>query len=159
GAVGGVVRGLAGAGAALLAPILAPLKAAGSAVGGLVGQLLGPVTGALGKIGEQLKNVGQIAQGAFEAASRTRLGLVRAGLQGTTAGEALSVRFQELNRQIASLFLEQIEKLVGALERVVDWFRSLDGDAQRTIGRLVTFGAAALGVAAVLPKIIGGLQG
>jgi hypothetical protein len=43
------------------------------------------------------------------AAGAAILGFARAGLSGTTHGAALSIRFQQLSREITALFLPAIE--------------------------------------------------
>ncbi len=107
----------------------------------------------------RLAGVAQLASSGFGALTSTIGGFVRSGLSGTTTGERLGLQFQLLSREIASLFLPIIERVVGALQSVTSWFRSLDGPQQAFIGKMLTMAAAGLGVVMVLPKIIGGLQG
>jgi hypothetical protein len=101
--------------------------------------------------------VGKVATVAFASASATLAGFVRAGLAGTTAGEALSLRFQMLSREIASLFLPAIRATIGAVGSLVTWFRTLSGDQQASIARWTAAGLAALGVATILPRVAAGI--
>lgn len=117
------------------------------------------IGGALSRVGEQFAALGRAAQLPFALATGAVLGFVRAGLAGTTAGEALALRFQLLNREIASLFLPIIERVIGALDRAVNWFKSLDGATQEAIGRTVALSVALLGAAVILPRLIAGVEG
>jgi len=125
---------------------------------------LGAVSTALGQVKTQLEAVqkgaeavGRVSTYAFATATGAVAGFVRAGLAGTTAGEALHLRFQLLSREIAQLFLPAINKAIGAVGALVDWFRRLSGEQQVSIGRWTAAAAAALGVAAVLPKVAAGV--
>jgi hypothetical protein len=95
---------------------------------------------------------------AYAYASSKLLGFVRAGLAGTTAGEALSHSVNQLQRQFASTFLPVIEKVIQRLQQAVTWFRSLSGDQQASIARWTGLTVGALGFMTLLPKLISGLS-
>jgi len=108
----------------------------------------------------QEKNAEALAQAqtrvaiAYGLASGALLGYVHAGLSGTTTGEHLNFQFQELNRQIASLFLPAIEKGIQKLTDLVQWFRNLSGEQQHSIGRWLGVGTAMLGLLTIGPKLV-----
>lgn len=143
--VGAIVSGA-------LKPITGTLGFAGGVVSGFVGTLTGPLVSGLQK-------AAAAGERAFGGLSQTVLTWVRAGLQGTTTGEQLGVQFQLLSREVANLFIGPLNKLIGGIQAVTNWFRSLDGSTQRLIGSVLTWGVVLAGAAAVIPRVIGGLQG
>ncbi len=159
-ALGGLTGAMAGAGQGG-----APATGGGGALAKLAAPVTVPVkllaTGAmdmLGKLTEGLKKVGEAATVPFVIASAAIGGWVRAGLSGTTMGERLGLQFSLLSREIASLFIPVLEMVIGALQRVTDWFRSLSGETQALIGWTATAVVGLLGVATILPRIIGGIS-
>lgn len=95
---------------------------------------------------------------AFGLSSAAILGFVRAGLSGTTAGEALSLQTQQLSREIAQLFLPAIQSAIRAVTGLVNWFKDLTGEEQRAIGAVTGISVAMLGLAAIGPRIVGMVQ-
>lgn len=69
-------------------------------------------------------------------------GLARAGLSGTTQGAALSVRFQQLSRELAALFLPQINAAITGMGRLVQKFQELDGRGQDFVASMIGVAAA-----------------
>lgn len=118
---------------------------------------LGKVRSALDSVGKGAEAVGQKAALAFAAAGAALAGWVRIGLQGTSVGAALTVQVSALSREIAQLFIPQLQKVSELLQKAIDWFRSLSGAQQESIGKWLLLGTAALGVMAIVPKIIAGV--
>lgn len=85
-------------------------------------------------------------------------GFVRQGLAGTTMGARMGLQMQLLSREIASLFIPVLERVIGFVQGITDWFRRLSGAQQEALGRWLTFGVALLGVLVVLPRLVAGLQ-
>lgn len=119
----------------------------------------------LGELTKGINAVGVHAQRAFTVATASLTGFVVAGLRGTSMGELLSDRMQQLSRQIASLFVPEMLKAVNVIEQAVLWFQRLDGEQQRNIKSWVLGGVAALGVMSIMPKVftaimtvVGGIQ-
>ncbi|HYE21320.1 MAG TPA: hypothetical protein VEA69_22935 [Tepidisphaeraceae bacterium] len=93
---------------------------------------------------------------AFAAASLTLTGFIRAGLQGTSEGNAFALSMQQLSREIASLFLPVIRSAIRLVQDLTGWFRSLDGSTQRLVGSTILWvGLFGTGVI-ILPKLVAG---
>jgi hypothetical protein len=85
-------------------------------------------------------------------------GMVLAGINVSHFGELLSLRFQELNRQMASVFVPTVDFVIVKLDGLIRWFRSLTGEQQATL-RQWGLWIAGIGVAAtVLPRVIASVQ-
>jgi hypothetical protein len=85
-------------------------------------------------------------------------GLAAAGVARSAYGGIFALQWAELSRQIASLFVPQLNAVAAGLQRVVGWFQHLSGAQQETLRHLLLTGAGLLGVATVLPKIVAGFQ-
>ncbi len=132
---------------AILSGILAANRAAGKGVSA--------ATGGKGKSGADAAADGQNKLAlAYGLASAALLKYINAGISGTTVGEHLSFQFQELNRQIAALFLPAIEKVIQKLTQLTQWFRNLSGEQQQQIGRWLGVGTAMLGLLTIGPKLV-----
>ncbi len=107
----------------------------------------------------KMAQLGQATSSAFGGATSMITSFARAGLSGTTMGERLGLQFQLLSREIASLFIPVLERVIGVLQSVTSWFRSLSGPQQAFIGGIATAGIVLVAMATILPRIIGGLQG
>ena len=92
--------------------------------------------------------------GGFAYLQAKVIGYVQAGLQATAEGERLAFLFGRLNREIASVFTPAIHGAINALQRVVEWFRALDGTQQAAIRRATVLSAAFLGMTTILPRLI-----
>lgn len=102
---------------------------------------------------------GARAQLAYGIASASIMGFVRAGMQGTYQGERFGVVMGFLSREVASIFKPAIDGVIESLEKMVGWFRALDGSQQDMIFKFAEGAAAGLLVVAVLPKIVAGITG
>ncbi len=107
----------------------------------------------------KMAQLGQATSSAFGGATSMITSFARAGLSGTTMGERLGLQFQLLSREIASLFIPVLERVIDVLQSVTSWFRNLSGPQQSFIGGIAAAGIALVAVAAIIPRIIGGLQG
>ncbi len=107
----------------------------------------------------KMAQLGQATSSAFGGATSMITSFARAGLSGTTMGERLGLQFQLLSREIASLFIPVLERVIGVLQSVTSWFRNLSGPQQSFIGGIAATAIALVAVAAIIPRIIGGLQG
>lgn len=81
---------------------------------------------------------------AFTVATVGLMGFIRAGLQGTAEGEVLSLRMQELSREIASVFLPTIHKVIDGIHKAVQWFRSLSVEQQDSVQKWTLIGLGVL---------------
>jgi hypothetical protein len=90
----------------------------------------------------------------FAAGAASLAAFVRAGLQGTTMGEALARNVQALSREVAAVFSPAIQAAIAKLREAVAWFRGLSAEQQDQVQKwsLVTLGA--LGLVAALPKLV-----
>lgn len=100
----------------------------------------------------------QAIAGTYNLLAGTVLSYVRAGLQGTAEGEVIGLRFQQISREVANLFVPAIHAGIDALTAVVGWFRSLDGRQQENLGRWAALGVSALFVAQAMPKVAAGIE-
>lgn len=107
------------------------------------------------KIGTQVQEMGRATGTAFAMASGTLLGFVRAGVNSSGLGDVLGYQFQELSRQIAAVFLPEIEAVINALQRTINWFRNLSGEQQDQIASWAKWGLVVLGVGPILTRVIG----
>lgn len=117
----------------------------------------------------QFGAVVRVAQGEFQkladkinaskialfAVTGSLMGFIHAGLQSTAEGAVLATQFQYISREIASIFLPTIQRVIGALQTVFNWFRSLTGAQQDSIRRWVEAAAVMVVVANLLPRIAG----
>ncbi len=115
-------------------------------------------TEAMKKSAADIRSAGLVIAGSIGGVTAGILAWARAGFQGTSAGEALSLRFQMLSREIANLFLPALIKLVEWLDRVIGWFHKLSGAAQTAIGVTVLVTAALVGLAVALPFVAAGFK-
>jgi hypothetical protein len=125
----------------------------------------GQLGGRVQYLSERYNEATRSAQTAFGVLSAGVLLWVRSGLQGTVEAERLSMAWQMLSREIASVFLPVIREFTSALLAVVDWFRNLDGEGQAVIRTVTLIAVGLLGVAvagrvilAVLTFLVGGLR-
>jgi hypothetical protein len=128
--------------------------AAAAPLGAGLSALTGRFAGLLGGV----QAVGRVAGVAFATATGAVLGWVAAGLRGTGVGELLSLRFGMLSREIAAVFLPTINRISDGIAALTAWFYRLTGTQQDQLQKWALTAAAALGVAAVLPKVAGALQ-
>ncbi len=115
----------------------------------------------MGSLGDKLKGFASqfesMTRGVvigIAAAQAGIMGFVRSGLQGTGAGAMLSFQFEQLSRQIASVFLPTIEAITEKISQLVGWFKNLTRDQQDSIRRWVEAAAAAGLVLAIFPKVV-----
>lgn len=120
-------------------------------------------------VGEQVrKSVGgmtagvqafaSVAQTAFAGAVASVTGFARAGLQGTAEAARLSVQFQFLSREIASVFRPVVDSVTTQIAQLVEWFRGLTGEQQDNLLAWAKGAVVGLTVAAILPKVFVGIQ-
>lgn len=105
-----------------------------------------------------LKSFTTAATLAFAGASASILGFAKAGLAGTSHGERMSLMFGLINREISSLFLPTIDKIIHKLEQLFSYFRSLSGEQQDNARRWLEGAIAAGTLAIVLPRVFAGLS-
>jgi len=98
-------------------------------------------------------------ESTFGRAKIALLGFVTAGVATSVMGEVLSTRMGFLTREIASLFIPQLQALVSWITRLTDWFRSLSAEQQHNLGNWLLAGAAVLAVAKIMPILINGIMG
>jgi hypothetical protein len=125
----------------------------------------GDMAGKIAAVGDKSKSLGGVmeevsnkAVWGFAAATASIGGFIREGIGASNMGQVLGFQFQQLSRQIASLFLPEIKQVVNWLQQTVQWFRGLSGEQQANIKHWIEAGVAALGVVAVFPKVIAGMQ-
>lgn len=97
--------------------------------------------------------------GAFRASSVALGGFITLGLRGTTQGAMISLQFQELSRQIASVFLPTIEKVTRGLTDLANKFRSLTAGQQAFIENMAFGGVALLGSLVLFGKLAAAFKG
>lgn len=85
-------------------------------------------------------------------------GFVTAGVAASSTGQILGYRFQELSRQIGSLFVPQINWVVSKLTDLVRWFQRLSGEQQANLRFWGLTAGGIVGVALVLPRVIASVQ-
>lgn len=117
-----------------------------------------PVAAALGRIREGATAAGAAAQAAFGRAALTISGFVTAGIAASNAGQIFAFHMERIARAVAGLFGPEIRKVTELIASLAAKLETLS-DAQRTsIAHWLGAGAAALAVAVVLPKVVGGIE-
>lgn len=123
------------------------------------------VKAAMDKIQQQLtaisqgvNTVGPLINSVLGMARSHLEGFVRAGVGASTVGWVWHFQMERLSRQMASLFLPAIRQVIEYTKQLADWMRRLSGNQQENIAKWVAAGAAALGVAVILPKVIAGVE-
>ncbi len=123
-----------------------------------LGKAIGGAQAMMARFAASLQEIGRAAAVPFVVASAAVGGWVRAGLSGTTMGERLGLQFNLLSREIASLFIPVLNRVIEALQSVTSWFRQLSGPQQAFIGWTIAATVGLLGVATILPRLVGGLS-
>lgn len=113
---------------------------------------------ALVRMGQTIQEVGKRAAVAFGIATSAVMSFVRAGLEGTVQGQQLRLQWQLLSREIAGLAVPAIRALLHGIQQVTAWFRSLSGEQQAVLVRIVSVGAAFMAASLILPKLIVGVK-
>lgn len=107
---------------------------------------------------ERWARVKAVITGVFAAATASIVGFVRSGISGTTMAEYMGLQWQLLSREIAQLFVPVMFKVIEVVQRATSWFRSLSGDQQNFLGRLLLV-AGGLGILIKLfPIVVGGIR-
>ncbi len=83
----------------------------------------------------------------------TLMGFVRAGLQGTQAGERIGIMTQLISREIAAVFTPAIEGTIRTMQDVLGWFQRLTGAGQDQIRNWALMGVGALGFIAIGKRV------
>jgi len=149
-----------------------PLQRLASLAGAVRDQAAGMVLGldqAAGRLGQAFVGIGRgfghLAQGAaglgqaLAPVSMGLFGFVTAGVAASVAGQVIGQRMEELSRQIASLFLPQINWLIDRLTALVRWFQSLSGEQQAQLRQWGLLIAGLTATALLLPHLIALFQG
>jgi hypothetical protein len=122
--------------------------------------------GLLGEISKHLNNqknaslFSGLANGAATLAGSMRSllgpieGYTRAGISASYYGDILNIQFAEISRQVASLFVPQIEMAIGAIQSIVTWLRNLTGSQQEGLRNLVLFAAGFTAILTVGARVI-----
>src|SRR4029077_13881557 len=117
---------------------------------------IGSLKTELNKVQTGIDNLGRKAGIAFATLSGTVGGLVTAGAAGSAQMNYFTAQMERLSRGVASIFVPEMEKVIGLVQRAANWFQSLTGAPQRNIAQWIEGAAVALGVAMVLPKVAAG---
>lgn len=123
-----------------------------------VQKALGTIHTQLQQVKSGMDTVGRAATYAFGAASLALGGFVRQGIAASNLGDVLRFNLEALSRNIAGLFTPEILRANRAIGDLVEWFRQLTDTQRENIVRFVEAAAAGLGLAMILPKIVGGLS-
>jgi hypothetical protein len=107
------------------------------------------LTGAMAKFGT-------VARLALAGATASVVGFVRAGLSGTVEGNYLSLQWQMLSREIASVFLPLIRTLTSLVQQLVVKFQQLDGEGQKNVRNMALMAGGAGVLLGILPKLASG---
>jgi hypothetical protein len=144
---------------------------------GLVGQFFveysvkgfAEVQAATAAVGKGLQGLGTVAAGvahgaaslgaALAPATMTLYGMATAGVAASGAGQLMSFQFAELNRQIASLFVPQINAVIKALDQTIRFFRGLSGEQQSQLRTLGLVAGALTATAVALPMLASAYRG
>lgn len=116
------------------------------------------ITRGLASVGRAFDAMATAGKRAFGGLAQSALTWVRAGLQGTTTGAAFGVQMQLLSREVANLVIGPLNSLLEGIRSVTAWFRSLDGDTQRLLGRFITGVVVISTLSAALPRLTGGFR-
>src|SRR5262249_7156885 len=111
--------------------------------------------------GDVFKGLTQVASGLSTALGPITghlQGMALAGINASHFGEILGLRFQELNRQMASVFVPTVEFVIAKLDQLIRWFRGLTGEQQATLRQWGLWIAGIGLAAAVLPRAIASVQ-
>lgn len=135
-----------------LADLFVQFSAAGVDV---LTKTLAGVKAQLEKVRDGAEEVGKAAVSGFNKAQSALITLTRAGLAGTVQGEALALRLQLIGREIASVFVPQIQAAVAGLGKLVEVMRSLNGEQQANLAGWLLGAAGAFKFATALGGILG----
>lgn len=83
---------------------------------------------------------------------------VRQGLAASTMGQLFQVQMERLSLTIAGLFRPELEKVLGAVQKLTDWIQHLTDAQKASIARWIEGAAAAVGLAVILPRIVSGVR-
>jgi hypothetical protein len=111
---------------------------------------MGKVEQVVDGVGKGIQKVGSLATGVFAGLTSTITGFAIAGFAGSAQMEAMGVQMGRLSRGIAALFVPEMNKLIGVVQRAADWFHKLDGPQQKLISNLAQGAIAGLAVASVI---------
>lgn len=140
---------------AALANLLNQLKGASAAQTAMNAQGLAGATAAAKSYQTLRSQVRELAA-AFGIAGGG-LALFRAGLAGTGDAQRLGFIIQQIAREFTSIFLPAIRAVTSNLQDLLGWFRSLTGEQQALISKLVlvTIGIKALNAAIAASPVYG----
>jgi hypothetical protein len=104
----------------------------------------------LARVQESLAPVSTMTGRAFAVLTAGVMGFVYAGMRGTVEGNALTLRFQLLSREIAGVFKPVINGIINALDRLRAWLHGSSDGTKQLVMNLVLGAAAGLGIAKVM---------
>lgn len=111
-----------------------------------LGTGLGTVAAALAEAFSQLGR-------AILPATAALFGWATAGVMASSAGQVLGYQFQELSRQLGSLFMPQIQWLMRTGTDLILWFQSLSGAQQRGLRNWLLLAGGVSAVAVAMPVL------
>src|SRR5579859_2143155 len=119
---------------------------------------LDEIKASLDKMQAGAEAVGRKAGLAFASLTGTVGGFVTAGFAGSAQMMAMSAQMERLSRGIASMFVPEMQKVIGLVREAANFFQGLSGAQQENIKRWIEGAAAGLAVTMLMPKLFAGLQ-
>lgn len=124
-----------------------------AAIGGLASKLAGAKIGAAmvgvtGTVATLADGVAHLGRAILPATASLKMWAI-AGVMASGSGQILSYQFQEIGRQIASVFAPQVKWLIEQGQRLITWFQRLNGEQQTGLRNwlLLAGGISAMGLA------------
>jgi hypothetical protein len=107
---------------------------------------------------EAVRDVQQGVMGSIGGLTMRLYGFVQAGFSASASGQVFGYQMQELQRQIASLFVPQIRAVLDYMGQLVRWFQTLTGEQQASMRRWALLAGSIMAAVMILPKLIAGFQ-
>ena len=122
------------------------------------GSFFDKLTASLAEAQKGVTAFGGYAAQAFDRLTGSVMGWVQAGLAGSMTGDMLNLRMTQLAQAIGGLFRPEIDKIIGRITQLNDWIRSLTDAQKESIVHWIEAAAAGLGMAAILPRVVAGIE-
>ena len=110
-------------------------------------------------LGAAFEKLGHTVNLALGAALAPVANFVRQGLAAGAMGQVLQFQMERLALSISGLFRPEIERVIGAVEKLTGWLSRLTEAQRATVARWVEGAAAALAVSLIFPKVAAAVQG
>ena len=138
--------------------ILDAKKAAAQEAGRIAKEAAQRVSESISAVQKATQSFVNQAAAAFDQAKAGLMAWVTAGVAASSAGQVLSFQMEALSRNVAGLFGPEIQKVTDLVQNLTTWIRGLSDEQRENIAQWIMGAAVGGTVAAILPKIVAGVQ-